>query len=307
MSSSATESLVEKPPKVIIEKSRLGRFFVFKSSTAFFINIFVALLVIALFVDVYLEGTQEEQATDLYLSAPKVDDIYFLDFRGLSDNLRPREKYRLAKVVDITGNVITLRYGNVFYWQKQGLIDSIRYGQLTYFKYFEPKRYDFTLSQLQEMRESEAIFKVKRPELNVLYGNYVNAFIPKESENLYVPGKRENLSGLSFLKSTYIEDNFAQAFERFTRSAQDNYAQGQVNLAQMYINGQFVDKDLNKALYWLKRASLQSDKAGVLKYVIVCQQVSSCDLGAFYEELTRAGVNIKVRELDFALSPNETE
>jgi TPR repeat protein len=270
----------------------------------------VSLFIIALLVDSYQKADDESQATDSYILAPKIDDIYFLDFRKLSDNLRPREKYRLAKVVDVTGEVITFRYGNVFFWQKQSLIDSIRYGQITYSKYFEPKRHDFNLSQLKVMRDNGAIFKVKRPELNVLYGNYVNMPVSKVSSqknHLYVPGKRDNLAGLGFLKSTYIENNYAQAFDHFSQSAKEGYAQGQVNLAQMYINGQHIEKDFDKALHWLKVASLQSDKSAILKYVIVCQQVSYCDLGDFYQELTISGVNIKVREHDFKLSTSDDD
>tara|TARA_B110000467_G_scaffold145515_1_gene149104 strand:+ start:347 stop:1240 length:894 start_codon:yes stop_codon:yes gene_type:complete len=279
-----------------------------QDKTTFFIKVFVSLFVLSLLVDSYSASNAESRATDSYIAAPKIDDIYFLDFRVLSDNLRPRQKYRLAKVVDITGEIITLRYGNVFFWQKQSLIDSIRYGQISYSKYFEPKRYDFNLTELNDMRANGAIFKVKRPELNVLYGSYVNTISAPGSiggSQIYIPGKRENLSGLGFLKSNYIEDNFAQAFERFSYSAEQGYSPGQINLAQMYINGQFVDKDFDKALYWLKLSSLQSDKAGILKYVIICQQLSYCDLGDFYQELTLSGVNIKVREHNFKLSHDD--
>ena len=136
----------------------------------------------------------------------------------------------------------------------------------------------------------------------MLYGNYVNPLTGNKKSSLYIPGKRDNLAGLGFLKSTSIEDNFSQAFTRFTRSAEQGYAEGEVNLAEMYINAQFVDLDLDKALYWLKRASLQSNKAGILKYVIVCKQVSYCEINDFYQELIDFGVNIKVRKIDFALS-----
>lgn len=301
-----TEKSTGKSPEVMSEQSKVRKFLPLKASVAFYIKIVVGLILFAMLVNGYYKNVQEERETDSFISSPKISDVYFLDFRVLSDDLRPREKYRLAKIVDITGDVITLRYSNVFYWQQQGLIDSIRYGQLLYAKFFEPKRYDFKISQLKSMRDSAAIFKVKRPKLNVLYGNYVNPAPAEDNSNLYIPGKRDNLAGLSLLKSTYMEDNFSQAFERFTRSAEREYAQGQVNLAQMYLNGQFVDKDLDKTLYWLKRASLKSDKAAILKYAIVCQQLSYCDLGDFYQELTNAGVNIKVRALDFTLSSDET-
>ncbi len=262
-----------------------------------------ALVLLVLFI--YKKSTQsqyEDDATLQYLAQPKIDDIYFLDFRLLSDNLRPKEKYRIAKVVDITGDIITLLYGNVYYLRQQSLKDSIRYGQLRFKEYFETKRYDFSLKKLQAMQASGAIYMIKRPEQNMLYGNYINDPEPESGTSLYIPGKRENLAGISLLSAKHLEGNLSQAFERFSRSAQLGYAKGQVNLAQMYVNGQFVDKDFSQAMYWLKQAALQSDKSAILKYVIICRQVSACQEGDFYQELTQAGVNIKVRKLDFTLN-----
>lgn len=256
---------------------------------------------------IYGKSTQSQQENDeslVYLASPKIDDIYFLDFRLLSDSLRPKEKYRIAKVVDITGDMVTLLYGNVFYLRQQSLKDSIRYGQLRYKDYFESKRYDISLAQLKKMHDTSAIYMIKRPDQNMLYGNYINDPKPEAefSSKLYVPGKRESHKGLSLLKSSYLENNLQQAFQQFNRSAQLGFAQGQVNLGQMYLNGQYVEKDLSQAMFWFKQAALKSDKAGVLKYVIVCRQVSDCHEGDFYQELTEAGVNIKVRELDFKLN-----
>lgn len=267
-------------------------------------NVLKVFVIVALCLFINKKSTQSQQEDDAsltYLASPKVDDIYFLDFRVLSDSLRPKEKYRIAKVVDVTGDIVTLLYGNIFYLRQQSLKDSIRYGQLRYKDYFEGKRYDLTLSQLKEMHESAAIYMIKRPDQNMLYGNYINDPKPEISSSLYIPGKRENLAGISLLKADYLEDNLAQAFERFSRSAQLGFAQGQVNLAQMYLSAQYVEKDLNQAMYWFKQAALKSDKAGVLKYVIVCRQVSYCNEVDFYQELTQAGVNIKVRATDFTL------
>ncbi len=269
------------------------------------VNLLKVFVLLALCLFIYNKSTQSQQEEDaslIYLTNPKVDDIYFLDFRVLSDNLRPKEKYRIAKVVDVTGDIITLLYGNMFYLRQQSLKDSIRYGQLRYKDYFEGKRYDFTLAQLKEMHDSAAIYMIKRPEQNMLYGNYINAPKPDVRSSLYIPGKRENLEGLSLLKANYLENNLEQAFERFSRSAQLGLSQGQVSLAQMYLNAQYVEKDLNQAMYWFKQAALQSDKAAVLKYVIVCRQVSYCNEVDFYQELTEAGVNIKVRKVDFTLN-----
>ena len=110
------------------------------------------------------------------------------------------------------------------------------------------------------------------------------------------------MKGEAFLKEQFSETNLQTAFELFQRSSNFGYVKGQVNLAEMYINGQYVKKDFTQALYWLKQASLQSYKAAILKYEIICKQIISCDMVDFYQELTASGVNIKVRKLDFKLS-----
>ncbi len=260
-----------------------------------------------LLVDKFNQAEQLEMVSLDYIKDPKINDIYFLDFRLLSTALRPKEKYRLAKVVDITGDVVTLLYGNIFYLRQQSLKDSIRYGQLRYRKYFESKRYDFNFEKINSMWQSGAIYLVKRPVLDRLYGNYVSLEKEEYNSDLFIPGKRENLSASSFLKSNYIEDNLNQAFDLFQQSSQLGFAKGQVNLAQMYLNGQHVEKNLPQALFWFEQAAVQSYKPAILKYVIVCEQVPSCDIAAFYQLLISAGVNIKVREMKVKLSSSSTK
>jgi len=272
------------------------------NGSSWLLKFLVVTVVVYLLIAHFNRSEQADIESVVYINTPKINDIYFLDFRLLSNKLRPNEKYRLAKVVDITGDVVTLQYGSLFYLRQQSLKDSIRYGQLRYRKYFESKRYDFSFEKIRNMWRSNAIYLVKRPVLNKLYGNFVSPDRVRDNSDLFIPGKRENLSASSLLKSNYIEDNLSQAFELFQQSAQLGFAKGQVNLAQMYLNGQHVEKDSQQALFWFKQASLQSYKPAILKYVIVCKQVNSCDLAAFYQELLNSGVNIKVRSMDVKLS-----
>jgi hypothetical protein len=247
-------------------------------------------------------STQELQS-QAYLAQPAIDDIYFLDFRKLTHKLRPTEKYRLAKVVDITGDIITLQYGNWYFaWQKSA-IESIKFGQLRYDDYFESKRHNFSLAELASMHSTSAIYLVKRPMHGKLYGNQISP-ASRATDSVELLGSKENRDGESYLKITYSETNLASAFALFQRSAALGNPEGQVNLAQMYLNGQHVASDLTMALSWLKQASLQSHKPAILKYAIVCQQVAQCNIVDFYQELTDAGVNIKVRNLDAKITLN---
>ena len=261
------------------------------------------LLLVALSVGFleYNSYKTDEDQTLAFISKPKINDIYFLDFRLLSDKLRPHEKYRIAKVVDITGDIVTLLYGHLFYQYQNAAVNSIQYGQLRYKDYFEPKRYDIPHNTLKNMYEDQAVYLVKRPIRNMLFGNFVGPTRVKDASSHLTYGKKENIKGEAFLKEQFSETNLKTAFELFVSSSNLGYAKGQVNLAQMYINGQYVKKDFNQALYWLKAASLQSYKPAILKYGIICKQVSSCDIVDFYQELTASGVNIQVREFEFKL------
>lgn len=264
-----------------------------------FVLLFVVLCLGFLEYDSY---KAEEKQTLALISNPKVNDLYFLDFRLLSDKLRPKEKYRIAKVVDITGDIVTLVYGRFFYQYQNAAINSIRYGHLRYKDYFEPKRYDIPLNTIKNMYNEQAIYLAKRPIQNMLSGNLVGPEKAKEFSDYLTYGKKENIKGEAFLNEQFSETNLKNAFELFQDSSNLGYVKGQVNLAEMYINGQYVKKDFEQALYWLKQASLQSYKPAILKYGIICKQTSSCNIVDFYQELTASGVNIKVRKLDFKLS-----
>lgn len=236
--------------------------------------------------------------TKAYISDPKLNDLYYIDFRAIQTNLRPTEKYRMAKVADITGDIITLNFSSYFYPQKHELGETIRYAQLRFDKFFQEKRNNYSIKQLQAMIESGAIMLARRPEGNMLDGNLVIPDAAFNTNSSFLPGKKENFAGLEFLKHIKDGNNAQLAFNKFQESAEVGYAEGQVNLAQMYINKvaieqNIVEKDYIESLAWLKKGALQAYEPAVLKYAIVCQQVESCTVADFYQELVQAGVNIE--------------
>ncbi|KGJ87725.1 tetratricopeptide repeat protein [Colwellia psychrerythraea] len=233
------------------------------------------------------------EQTKAIIAAPQLNDFYYVDFRVIKDNLRPAEKFRMAKVKDITGDVVTINFSSYFYFQEHELNEAIRYAQLRYEKFFQEKRHNYKISELQTMIESGAIVLARRPEGNMLDGNVVVPDSHFESSSVFIPGKKENFSGLEYLKFATDGDKMESALIKFEESADLGFAKGQVNLAQMYLNGMAVQKDLHESLAWLKKAALQAYEPAILKYEIVCQQVESCAVADFYEELVKAGVNIE--------------
>ena len=232
--------------------------------------------------------------TKIFIAEPSINDIYYVDYRVLQDNLRPNEKYRMAKVSDITGDVITINYSSYFYLQEHELNEAIRYAQLRFEKFFQEKRHNFKISELQSMIESGAIVLARRPDGNVLDGNIVVPDSQFASNSMFIPGKKENFTGLEHLKFAKTDESRAEeAYYEFQDSADFGYAPGQVSLAMLYLTGTGVEKDLYESLASLKAASLQSYEPAILKYAIVCQQVESCIISDFYQDLINGGVNIE--------------
>ena len=92
-----------------------------------YIGLFLLLLMTAVW---FYHVQQENKLTNEYLVAPKVDDFYFLDYRFLANNLPKNDNYRLAKVVDITGDIVSLVYSSSIYNRESILADSIKSGQV---------------------------------------------------------------------------------------------------------------------------------------------------------------------------------
>jgi len=238
-------------------------------------------------------------------ASPQINDLYFIDFRVISQKLRPREKYRLAKVIDITGDVVSLVYSDFYYFRQREIVEAIRFGHLRFNDYFQGQRHNFSKSEIRLMFDNKAIYMAKRPLNNELYDNFVSPSKEEISSDVFIPGKSQNQKGLALLNAeefVYLETKDSLAFKYFQQSAEYGYDQGQINLAEMYLNGQYIKKDLTKTLFWLKQASLQGTKAAIIKYGIVCPQVESCNLYDFYQDVITSGVNLKVRNLDFKLS-----
>ncbi|NQZ80199.1 MAG: sel1 repeat family protein [Colwellia sp.] len=252
-------------------------------------------LMLALMGYFYIANIQKDVESQHYVEAPKVNDFYFIDFRKMAKNLRPNQKYIIAKVVDITGDTVSIVYGSVFYVFQRSLESSIRKSRAVTSNYFARKRNEFNFEQIKKLYSSGAILRAMRPVDNKLFDSFVISSPAKTRRgNTYYPGAIENTSGQAFLAMTYLDKYEQQAFDKFKLAAKYGYAQGQINLAELYLTGRFGDNDgFEKALYWLQQAALQSDKKAIDKYLIICNKASDCDVDAFYKVLTDEGVNYR--------------
>lgn len=246
----------------------------------------------------YEDSQKQRKQTQRLVLKPRVNDLYYLDFRLLSDNLRPNQKYRIAKVADITGDIITLAYGSVFYQTPRELTDAIRFGQLGFHDYYQERQINITFSEIRIMLADGAIYRARRPHKNMLDGHVISAEVQGEENKLYIYGTKENLLGEELLNSAHTDSKLKTAFDLFSKSSESGFDKGKVNLAQMYLVGLHVDKDVERALELFREASFQSYKPAIIKYALVCKQLVWCDVSDFYDDLAEGGVNIKIGRED---------
>jgi hypothetical protein len=116
----------------------------------------------------------EQVESSALILAPQVNDIYFLDFRLMDDKLIRKNKYKLAKVIRITDDNVAIVYGSFFYQWQYSVVNGIKHGDLSNDDYFELIPSYIPFSKVREMRENGAIYLVKRPIRNKLYGNFVS-------------------------------------------------------------------------------------------------------------------------------------
>ena len=116
----------------------------------------------------------EQQRTEALILSPQVNDIYFLDMRLISTNLDLKDKYKLAKVVSVTDNNVAIVYGRVFYQWQSSVVNSIKYDDLNNYDYFKIIPDYIPLNKIKAMRNNGAIYLVKRPTKNQLYGSFVH-------------------------------------------------------------------------------------------------------------------------------------
>lgn len=132
------------------------------------------LLVIVYFgYEKYAAHKTEQAEASVLILTPQVDDIYFLDSRLLSDKLERKNKYKLAKVVRVTGDNLAIVYGRFYYQWQYSVVNSIQHGDLSNNDYFTLIPDYIPFSKIKEMKSNGAIYLIKRPIRNKLYGNSV--------------------------------------------------------------------------------------------------------------------------------------
>ncbi|WP_019028000.1 sel1 repeat family protein [Colwellia piezophila] len=265
-------------------KKRLFKFYII-------LPMFTGLILSLLAIAYWQYGQYQERVlTQEYLSTPYVNDFYFINNQKLLENQRPNQNYRLAKIVSIGNNVVSLVYARFTFQHKNMIKQDIQSGMVIDSRYFAKKQYLFTFDKLQQLLNEEAILLVKRPQYNRLYGNLVidNTVKVSKGDSL---GQFFNNKGEAFMRISHLQENINNARKYFLKSAEIGYTPGQINLSRWYIN----DAKIDQALYWLKLASYKGDKTAINLYLVNCPKVEECDGIKFSADVTALGFSLMAR------------
>lgn len=232
---------------------------------------------------------QDELLTQEYIASPKVNDFYFIDYRGVTQNLRPSQRYRVAKVTVVNADQVSVVYSRYFYPRISSIENALKGGMIVDSRYFNKKEHVFTAKQRSQYYDDNVLLEVKRPHNNRLYGNYILNEVTINKQYKYL-SKMYNDQGLAFMSHSEIEGNIEQAQQFFIKSAQLGFSKGQVNLAKLYL----LDNNTSGALQWLERASLQGNQDAIILYLQHCKVSDGCFKNSFVREMKTAGYEVSL-------------
>lgn len=122
----------------------------------------------------YEEHALEQKQTSIFILSPQVGDIYFLNMKLIQDKPMLKDKYKLAKVVRVSNDGVSIVYGSISYQWQYSVVNSIQYGELSNNNYFKPIPDYIPFNKIKKMHSFGAIYLVKRPIQDKIYGNFVN-------------------------------------------------------------------------------------------------------------------------------------
>ena len=173
---------------------------------------------------------------------------------------------KVAQLIEFNDNTMTFRVGNYTYKYNKDIEIAMRTSMLVQDNYFASNTITLTKQQVHDFYRDNIIYKILRPELYSLFGGFV--MHPPKPKPLYTGVKldKNNQQGI-----TYFKDGlYKEAIESFTLSAEAGYSWGQLNLAQMYRDGQGIPQDTAKAVYWLNKAAQQSNPKAKIELAELC-------------------------------------
>ncbi|WP_440903588.1 tetratricopeptide repeat protein [Catenovulum sp. SX2] len=240
-----------------------------KSTRSIWFKIVVGLLLILSCITYswYAQKIDKEQAMN-WLAQPQVNDFYHADFALMQAKYWPDEllddhyKYGLLKVVAVTPENLGVVRSRYTYSTQRHIIKAIRGDKLILQQYFSSQMFWLPRNELADYFQQQLLYTIDRPIDNRhLYGGIV--VLPhgsKLKQRTRDNGKKLNDLAIDYYRGESGVQDFKKAFELFTKAAEMGHTFAQVNLAEMYRDGEGTDENLDKAQYWFEMAAKQGNQ-----------------------------------------------
>jgi len=244
-----------------------------KISLLSILNKFIGLAIMLLVAFYFWQGHQENIIKELnVLKKPQKYDFYLIDNNRFNEVENQRSAFVIAKVISANKDAIEIVISNYSYSRKRDLIKAIRLDTLVFDDFFPSKSQFLTPEELNGLYKKEIVYRVLRPFNYTLFGGV--AVRPTMPEKLYkgynpTPLNQEGIR-------SYRNDDLIGALSLFTQAAEQGDAWAQINLAQMYRDGEGNEVDNAQALYWFNQAKVSGNKTAEFEYDQLCKKVKMC-------------------------------
>ncbi|WNC70695.1 tetratricopeptide repeat protein [Thalassotalea psychrophila] len=211
---------------------------------------------------------------------PLLNDVYIIDKEVLDNQSRLREKYIITQVASVDEKHVYLKESNFIYLRINEAIKGIRTDKLLTHNFFSNKIFKISKSQLENLYFNGGVPEVGRSNDGMhLYGGII---IARPKHNLikkqkYRIGTQENQLAISYYQGSMgYEKDWKEAFRLFEQAAEKGNPYSQISLAQMYRDGEAVEVNLERALYWFELAKQQGIASAKDEYAQLCQKITAC-------------------------------
>lgn len=233
------------------------------SLVKYFIGSLLLIWILFYFYSQYQAKAELQQSI---LSEPQAFDTYLVKAdKFAQEPLRP-ENLKVAQVLEFDDKFITFQISNYRYKRDRGITMAMRTSLLVQRDYFSSKTLTLPRSEVKRMYDEGIIYNVLRPNAYSLYGGFV--MFPPRPKPLYegVKLNQNNQQGITYYKDELFDD----AFNSFLLAAKEGSQWGQLNLAQMYQDGQGTSQDPEQAIFWYKEAAAQGNRKAKVELKDLC-------------------------------------
>ncbi|MBE0358714.1 tetratricopeptide repeat protein [Pseudoalteromonas aliena] len=235
----------------------------------YFIGVFLLLWIVLFFYQQHLNSETRKKS---YLNTPKIYDTYLVHADKFTHEPWTLTNLKIAQVLSVDEQFITFQISNYSYKRNNSITLAMRTSQLIQDNYFSTKTITLPRDEVKRLYKDEAIYDVLRPYANILYGGFV--MHPPKPKPLYKGLKldKNNQQGIIYFK----DGLFNEALDSFKLAAESGSPWGQLNLAQMYRDGQGTDQSYQQAIYWYKKAIEQKNTKAQFELESLCK-VANCE------------------------------